>query len=91
MQVKQNLVSNISAIPYYPTRLHELVYSELIDLNTQEMILIHEMIRLIRQPKDVKNHTIKTNDFSFSTVQEALKNVPANLSDDIISEREETL
>jgi len=89
MQTYNNVLVNTIPLNYHPTRLQELVYSQLINLNTREIMLIYEMIQLFRKPKEIKIETERG--FPFLKVQQALKNVQGNLSNDIISERDERL
>jgi len=89
MQTYNNILINRIPLNFQPTRLQELVYSQLIDLNTREIMLVYEMIQLIRQPKVIKNEPKRS--FPFFNVQQALKNIQGNLSYDIIAEREERL
>ena len=72
-------------------KIQKFVNSEITKLNSQELFLIYEMIRLMKKPKIQQN--IKKNvEFSFIEAQNALKGITGNLSDDIINiEREERI
>ena len=74
------------------THIYELINAQIADLDIRELMLIYEMIQLIKQPKSAKMQKKGTNGFPFLQVQEALKGVTGNLSDDIINiEREERI
>jgi len=77
MQTYDNLLINKIPSNFQPTRLQELVYSQLANLSTREIMLVYEMIQLIRQPKDIKNEPKRS--FPFLNVQQALKNIQGNL------------
>jgi hypothetical protein len=73
----------------YP-RMYEIVNSQLLELNIRELMLVYEMIRLIKQPKEPIKMETEIINFPFLQVQEALKGITGNLSDDIINiERED--
>jgi len=64
------------------SRIYEIVNSELLELDLRELMLVYEMIWLIKQPKETKKSESGSN-LPFLRVQEALKGITRNLSDNI--------
>ncbi|MBI4645776.1 MAG: hypothetical protein HY738_04025 [Bacteroidia bacterium] len=71
-------------------RMYELVNSQLVDLNSRELMMIYEMIQLLKYPKESVTQAKSSTELPFLRVQEALKGITNNISDDIINiERED--
>ena len=66
------------------SQIFELVTAQLQGLKPSELLLVYEMIHFIKRPKEVTKNDKSTRNFPFVHVQEALKGISGNLSDDII-------
>jgi len=87
--INANILTQNMVHTTYP-RIYEIVNSQLLELNMHELMLVYEMIRLIKQPHESKKEETEIFNFPFQKVQEALKGISGNLSDDIINiERED--
>jgi len=84
MLTTANIPTNFAPANYQPTRLHELVYSKLSEMNTREIMLIYEMIQLLHPQKKPTRQVETPANFPFDTIQKALKNVHGSMSDEII-------
>ncbi len=69
--------------------LQNLILKEIAELNNYEVMIIYEIVQLLRNNK--KNIKPEKKHYDFSKVQELLKDIHGNLSDDIINYREERL
>lgn len=73
------------------SKMYEIVSSQILELDFRELIVVYDMINLIKQQKEKTISDIKT-DLPFLKVQDALKNITGNLSEDIINfEREDRI
>jgi len=85
---KNTLTSNFGNVTY--PRMYELVNSQILALDIRELMVVYEMIKLIKFPKENIKKEPENYNFSFLRVQQALKGIIGNLSDDIINiERED--
>ena len=63
---------------------------ELNNLSDKEIMIIYEMVLDLKE-RSIKKKDKKSGKFSYLKVQKALKNIKGNLSDDIISNREDRI
>jgi hypothetical protein len=68
--------------------IHQITINELQGLSNQELMIIYDMVR------DLKERKVKTNERTsliapYLKVKEALKNLKGNLSDMIINDRDD--
>ncbi len=74
------------------SKMYEIVNSQILELDFRELIVVYDMINLIKQQKEKTISDNKKSDLPFFKVQDALKNITGNLSEDIINfEREDRI
>ena len=84
MEVLNSNITNENKFNPDNSQIFELVTAQLQELEPSELMLVYEMIHLIKRPKETARNEKSTRDFPFFQVQEALKGISGNLSDDII-------